>query len=123
MSYNSKQNTTIFIWIATTIISIFSLMSEGWVVSIPLGVALFATVAVWSSGNESTSNEAKKEATVSSHPEKRGDSTAYTMALLMEMMDEEEREEFKSQLKRRILSGETVTDESLIADMEKRKRG
>jgi hypothetical protein len=45
------------------------------------------------------------------------------MALLMEMMDEDEREEFKSQLKRRILSGETVTDESLIVDMEKRKRG
>jgi len=123
MSYNSKQNTTIFIWIATTIISIFSLMSEGWVVSIPLGVALFATIAVWASGNDSTSNEAKNQVTVSSNPEKRGDSTAYTMALLMEMMDEEEREEFKLQLKRRILSGETVTDESLIADMEKRKRG
>lgn len=120
MSYHSKQNTTIFIWIATTIISIFSLMSEGWVVSIPLGVALFATVAVWSSGNESDAKEVK---TQSSATEKRGDNTAYTMALLMEMMDDEEREAFKSQLKRRILSGETVTDESLIMDMEKRKRG
>ncbi|MCU0479997.1 MAG: hypothetical protein MUE54_02150 [Anaerolineae bacterium] len=107
MSYNSKQNTTIFIWIATTIISIFSLMSEGWVVSIPLGVALFATVAIWTSGNESEAkNQKNQTSSSSSSTEKRGDSTAYTMALLMEMMDEDEREEFKSQLKRRILSGD-----------------
>ncbi|HRF94850.1 MAG TPA: hypothetical protein PLZ51_06645, partial [Aggregatilineales bacterium] len=55
--------------------------------------------------------------------EKRGDNTAYSMALLMEMMDEDEREEFKHNLKQRILSGENVTNESLILDMEKRKRG
>ncbi|HRF94852.1 MAG TPA: hypothetical protein PLZ51_06655, partial [Aggregatilineales bacterium] len=121
MNDKSRQSATIAtiaIWIATTIISVFSLMSEGWVVSIPLGVALFATIAVWgfasSDGNKSAS---------STTSEKRGDNSAYTMALLMEMMDEDERDEFKSQLKRRILSGEDITDESIIMDMEKRKRG
>ncbi len=112
---------TIAIWIATTIISVFALMFEGWAVAIPLGVALVATLAIWVPSSERSSHADKGSGGYSS--EKRGDNSAYTMALLMEMMDEDEREEFKSQLKRRILSGESVTDESIIMDMEKRKRG
>lgn len=116
-----RETATIVIWGATAFISFFALMSDGWVVSIPLGVALIATMVIWiTSAIEKTSaNQTNQK----SSPERKGDSTAYTMALLMEMMDEDEREEFKSQLKRRILSGESVTDESLIMDMEKRKRG
>jgi carbon starvation protein CstA len=112
---------TIAIWIATTIISVFALMFEGWAVVIPLVVALIATLAIWIPPSEKSSHTDKGSANYS--PEKRGDNSAYTMALLMEMMDEDEREEFKSQLKRRILSGEDITDESIIMDMEKRKRG
>jgi hypothetical protein len=116
---SSATVATIAIWTATTIISVFALMSDGWVVSIPLGVALIATLAIWIGGSEKTSS---KQA---SNTAKGGDNnnSAYTMALLMEMMDEDERYEFKSQLKRRILSGEDITDESIIMDMEKRKRG
>jgi len=87
-----------------------------WVVIFPFIFATIPTILLWG-----FNKEAPKTSLAMNH--KQGDNTAYTMALLMEMMDEDEREEFKSQLKRRILSGETITDESLIIDIEKRKRG
>lgn len=113
---------TLVIWAFATLLAIIALGNAGlgwiedWVVAVPLGVALIATLAVWESGNPS-----KSSGQVSSG--KKSDNTAYNMAFLMEMMDEDEREEFKSQLKRRILSGETVTDESIATDIQKRKRG
>ena len=115
---------TAVIWFISAIISIIVLVNsmflEDWVLAIPLGIAMIATIAIWESGNS-----AKYEAKSSSRSEsvKQTDNTAYSMALLMEMMDEDEREEFKRNLKQRILSGENVTNESLILDMEKRKRG
>jgi len=117
---------TVFIWAFATLITIVILgnMSlgwiEDWVIAVPLGVALISTLAVWESGKNDSASKSSEQAHSSG---KKGDNTAYNMALLMEMMDDEEREEFKSQLKRRILSGETVTDESIVADIEKRKRG
>jgi ABC-type transport system involved in cytochrome bd biosynthesis fused ATPase/permease subunit len=121
MNDKSRENTTIVIWGITAALSFFALMSEGWVIAIPLGVALICTLVIWITGAiEKTAGVGQNNQNYTS--EQRGDS-AYTMALLMEMMDEDERDEFKSQLKRRILSGETVTDESIIMDMEKRKRG
>jgi pyruvoyl-dependent arginine decarboxylase (PvlArgDC) len=123
MNDTGRQNATIAIWIATTVISLGSLLfsNESWVVSIPLGVALVATLAIWVQDSDKKSGNHKENTTY--EPEKRSDNTAYSMALLMEMMDEDEREEFKHNLKQRILSGENVTNESLIMDMEKRKRG
>ncbi|MDX2075534.1 MAG: hypothetical protein SFZ02_03830 [bacterium] len=122
MNDKSRETTTIVIWGITAVLSFFALMSEGWVISIPLGVALICTLVIWITGAiEKTAGVGQNNQNYTS--EKRGDNSAYTMALLMEMMDEDEREEFKSQLKRRILSGESVTDESIIMDMEKRKRG
>jgi len=115
---------TIVIWAFATLLSIIIIgnMSLGgiadWVIAIPLGVALVATLAIWESGKDSSSKQESLP-----RDNKQGDSTAYTMALLMEMMDEDERYEFKHNLKQRILSGENVTNESLILDMEKRKRG
>ncbi len=117
---------TVVIWALATLMSIVIIgnMSlgwiEDWVISIPLGVALFTTLAVWNSPALGSSNKSVSTPTTS---EKKSDNAAYTMALLMEMMDEDEREEFKSQLKQRILSGESMTDASIIQEMEKRKRG
>ncbi len=89
---------------------------DDWLIVVPLIVTLLSTVTLWGVDPEKIIPE-------QSASEKRNDSTAYSMALLMEMMDEDEREEFKHNLKDRILSGENVTNESLILDMEKRKRG
>ena len=91
-----------------------------WLVIVPLIITLFATVTLW---GVDPSGENKKELPTPLQNNRQGDSTAYTMALLMEMMDEDERQAFKARLQERILSGDMVTDESLIADMEKRKRG
>ncbi|MCU0479995.1 MAG: hypothetical protein MUE54_02140 [Anaerolineae bacterium] len=116
---------TVFIWAFATLMAIVALgnasigMLEDWVVALPLGVALIATLSVWESGKPNSSSKSSDQ----SSSGKKSDNTAYNMALLMEMMDDDEREEFKSQLKRRILSGETVTDESILVDIEKRKRG
>jgi len=87
-----------------------------WLVIVPLIVTLFATVTLWGVDPEKALPE-------KSDAEKRGDTTAYNMALLMEMMDDDERQAFKERLQERILSGNVLTDDSLITDMEKRKRG
>ncbi|MDX2075535.1 MAG: hypothetical protein SFZ02_03835 [bacterium] len=115
---------TAIIWAFATLMSIIIIgnMSLGWIeewtLAIPLGGALVATLTIW----ESAKNSSQKTESTSTSSQQT-DNTAYSMALLMEMMDDDEREEFKQNLKNRILSGENVTNESLILDMEKRKRG
>ncbi|MCU0479998.1 MAG: hypothetical protein MUE54_02155 [Anaerolineae bacterium] len=89
---------------------------DDWLIVIPFIFTLISTVILWDDDTEKTLPD-------SSPSEKKSDTTAYTMALLMEMMDEDERQTFKERLQERILSGEVVRDESLIADMEKHKRG
>lgn len=120
MNDRNKAIATMGIWFTAMIISIFVLVNsiflgDGTIaaLAIPMGLAFLTTAVVW---NSPSSNKA-------SPSDKKSDNTAYTMALLMEMMDDDEREEFKSQLKHRILSGESVTDASIIQEMEKRKRG
>lgn len=116
---------TVVIWGLATLMAIVALGNAGlgwiedWVVAVPLGVALIATVAIWESGRGDSRSSSQNQPQTDQKP----DSTAYTMALLLEMMDEYEREEFKAQLKHRILSGESLTDTSIVQDMEKRKRG
>lgn len=116
---------TMFIWIFCFVLAILALIGaangaiEGWVFFVPLAIAMLATVPIWEGGKDNL--PAKSGARFG--PTNKTDNTAYTMALLIEMMDEDEREQFKYDLKRRILSGEMVTNESLIEDMEKRKRG
>lgn len=120
MNERNKAVATIGIWFSAMIISIFVLVNSIFLgsgtvaaLAIPMGLAFLTTAVVWNSppSNKTPSNE------------KKGDNTAYTMALLMEMMDEDERQAFKSRLQERILSGDSVTDGSIIQEMEKRKRG
>ncbi len=125
MNDKSKQNATIAIWLVAMVISIFVLMNSvflgSWVIAalaMPMGLAFLSTAIVWNSHSSNTTNTVSAKNTA-----KNNDNTVYTMALLMEMMDDDERQSFKSRLQERILSGEAVTDESLIMDMEKRKRG
>lgn len=114
---------TLMFWIAGIGITLVFLSNvtagllDDWLVIVPLVVTLFSTVTLWGVDPE------KGLPSASTPSEKKSDNTAYTMALLMEMMDDDERNAFKSRLQERILSGESVTDGSLIQEMEKRKRG
>ena len=122
MDVKWRFGTTALIWVLATIMTVVAFVSansgnlEDWIMVVPLVVAMFATVTIWESSKGDSSKSDEK-----SSSGKKGDSTAYTMALLMEMMDEDEREEFKYDLKNRILSGEAVTDESLAEELQKRK--
>jgi hypothetical protein len=122
MDIKWRFGTTAFIWILATIMTVVAFVSansgnlEDWIMVVPLVVAMFTTVAIWESSKGDSSKSDEKGSSG-----KKGDSTAYTMALLMEMMDDDEREEFKYNLKNRILSGEAVTDESLAEELQKRK--
>ncbi|HRF94847.1 MAG TPA: hypothetical protein PLZ51_06630, partial [Aggregatilineales bacterium] len=109
MDVKWRFGTTALIWVLATIMTVVAFVSansgnlEDWIMVVPLVVAMFATVTIWESSKGDSSKSDEK-----SSSGKKGDSTAYTMALLMEMMDEDEREEFKYDLKNRILSGEAV---------------
>ena len=113
---------TLMFWVVGISITLIFLgnvtagLLDDWLIVVPLIVTLLSTVTLWGIDPEKGIPEQITSV-------KQTDNTAYSMALLMEMMDEDEREEFKHNLKQRILSGENVTNESLIMDMEKRKRG
>lgn len=117
---------TIIVWGFSFVLTLIAFIAaadssfEDWLAVVPMAVALISTIVIWESGkdDEKSSNKSSGSSTV-----QKPDNTAYNMALLMEMMDDDEREEFKYRLKERILSGENITNESLILDMEKRKRG
>lgn len=107
---------------AMTIIAFIASSSgslEDWLAVVPLAVALISTIVIWESASDDkkSSNKSLGSSTV-----QKPDNTAYNMALLMEMMDDDEREEFKYRLKERILSGDSAVDASIIQEMEKRKR-
>jgi hypothetical protein len=86
---------------------------------VPIVVALLWTGLAWFRGafDDKTTSSTKN---IESAP------IPYKMALLLEMMDEDEREAFKQQLKRDILASETGYgdfDRLVLEETEKRKRG
>jgi len=113
---------TLVIWVFMGTISILALLASleydisGWTFFTPIVVAMFSMLPLWASDSGSSSTK-----TGGYVKAEKPDNTAYSMALLMEMMDDDEREEFKYDLKNRILSGEAVTDESLAEELQKRK--
>lgn len=89
-------------------------------IDVPLGVAFLSTAFIWGSAIATALFNHSKPIQQSQSTDK-GDSTPYKLAMLLEMMTEEEREDFKNRLKDNLLSG----DESLsLEDLagEKRKR-
>jgi hypothetical protein len=87
---------------------------------VPIVVALLWTGLAWFRGafdDKTTATPSTKN--IESAP------TPYKMALLLEMMDDDEREAFKQQLKRDILASETGHgdfDRLALEETEKRKR-
>lgn len=121
-----RFGSTVMIWAFTTLMVIIMVGNaslgwlESWVISVPLGVAFLATALIWGSA-VGVALFSQGKPTQHSQPTQKGDSTPYKLAMLLEMMTEEEREDFKNRLKDNLLSG----DESLsLEDLagEKRKR-
>jgi hypothetical protein len=89
-----------------------------YVCAFPILAAIVWTGLAWLNRSKNQSHLAEKQAESASIP--------YKMALLLEMMDEDEREAFKHQLKRDILASETGYgdfDRLALEETEKRKRG
>jgi hypothetical protein len=109
MNEAAKAIPTIIIWLVAGGIAITALIASRGdigtaipIIAIVMAVGLFSTAAIW------TSEGAGKNASqrITETPEKakrRGGTPDSRMALLMEMMNEDEREAFKETLKRRIL--------------------
>lgn len=133
-----KVIATGFIWIAAIVISLGLMFSpfidEEWLLSIPVTAAFLSTLAVWLSGK--SSGEAIARLTQSAaEKSKRGapqpaDADS-KMRLLLELMDDDERQAFKDALKRQMLGSAGANDgeldhdtlESLLDDAPKRRRG
>jgi hypothetical protein len=124
MSFDARRDVTTFIWSICIGIGVFLLFLSGEVDILFLGFisALIATAIIWGSGVAEAIFSQGKQPYIPPPQQKSEDSTAYKLAMLMELMDEHEREVFKNRLADSLIHGDdSVTIESLIA--EKRKRG
>jgi hypothetical protein len=121
MDNKSRRDVTIKVWVAALIVGLMLYTPFNPSLPYTIAVALLTTLLIWwhvilkgilrTFSSESQQNSPSEVNT-----------TAYKLAVLMEMMDDHERDEFKYQLKNNLLSGDdSVTIESLIT--EKRKRG
>ena len=121
MDAKSRENATMFIGGMSMLVAIFLLFGSGSadVMLIPLGFALFAISIIWGSAIIEAMVAPKYYPPPQAN---REDTTAYKLAMLMELMDEDERQVFKNRLADDLLSGDdSLSIESLMA--EKRKRG
>ncbi|PJF29420.1 MAG: hypothetical protein CUN52_08475 [Phototrophicales bacterium] len=124
MDSKSRRQVTAMIWGAAFIITLLTqnMYSYGMPPSVPaFGTAILASIFLWWDvfikaifGNDPAQKRHPSNTTI--------DSKAYKLAVLLEMMDEHERQEFKYQLKNDLLSSDdSQSIESFIN--EKRKRG
>lgn len=132
-----KVVVTGFIWLICLVISLAILFSPSinaeWVLSLPLGVAFFSTMAIYMSDADKAKHQAGHgTGTVTVEKAKRdaGDPNETKMRLLLELMDDDERRAFKETLKRQVLQSSHLDDgevdgiamEALLDDQEKRLR-
>ena len=122
---------TIFIWMMVAGISITTIMQsnygiqsgEGIVIIMSMIVGAIATGAIWK--NSGNSSQEPQNAQQRLEKAKRGAASGNSkLALLMEMMDDNEREAFKDTLKQRLLDeavygssdGESLSLETLLEE-------
>jgi len=121
MDNKSRENATMFIGGMSMLVAIFLLFGSGNadVLLIPLGFALVAISIIWGSAIVEAMVTPKYYPPPQAN---REDTTAYKLAMFMELMDTDEREIFKNRLADSLINDDdSVSIESLIA--EKRKRG
>ena len=121
MDNKSLRDVTIKIWVAAFIVGLILPTTFSNSLPYTISAALLTTVFIWWNvilkGIVGLFSSKSRK-----NPPSEVNNTAYKLAVLMEMMDENERDEFKYQLKNNLLAGDdSVSIESLIA--EKRKRG
>ncbi|MCU0479994.1 MAG: hypothetical protein MUE54_02135 [Anaerolineae bacterium] len=121
MNNQIRWNITLRIWVAALIIGALMTQPGYEIMSIAVATALLATLFVWADG---ILHRLGIPALVNKAQSSDTSDKAYKLAVLLEMMDEDEREEFKHRLKNDLMGGgdsESLSIESLIT--EKRKRG
>ena len=124
-----KMLSTLAIWAITGTISIFGITSNTninsdlvWITILPLIIALIATFMIWVAPELARADNAAKATHLhigDSEKAKRDASRSdeSRLSLLMEMMDDDEREAFKDTLKRRLLDDYRVNEDGeLFAD-------
>lgn len=125
MDNKVRRNATSVIWISAFIISLLfqNLYSFGMPPFAPaIGTATLATIFLW--WNVIISSIFGNRSAQKPQPSKTSDidSKAYKLAVLLEMMDEHERAEFKYQLKNEILSSDdSHFVESFISEKRKNR--
>jgi len=114
-----RWNITLRIWMATIFLGII-MPNPG---SGMIALALLSTVFIWV--NEVLRKLGISISTSSNKPHSTDTSDkAYKLAVLLEMMDEDEREDFKHQLKNDLISGgdsESLSLDALITEKRKRR--
>ena len=87
------------------------------IVVVPLVIALFGTMAIWSPELLMEDKDAKKQPStiVNYQSSKSKNQPSSKLALLMEMMDEHEQEAFKETLRQRVLEDATITSDGELS--------
>lgn len=126
MSNSLRFNITVRIWIAAILVG-SSLGTPPISPAMPaaIGTALIATILIWG-GLAIDGIRQRIGTSVNSTPQQTQPQIidkAYKLAVLLEMMDEDEREDFKHRLKNDLIGNgdDSISLESLIT--EKQKRG
>jgi hypothetical protein len=116
---------TFFFWVGALAVSIVAIENAngqdlGAVAVLPFVMAFLATVAIWGIPELARINEARAGRVSREDYEKgkreQGSRRIEQLALLLELMDEDEREDFKQALKQRVLEGTYGEDEMLFTD-------
>lgn len=126
MDNRMRWNITLRVWLAAIIVGLIYGQSGLPIFAYTISTAILATLFIWGGlvlepilkwvGASITTPKQSAKPDINDK--------AYKLAVLLEMMDEDEREDFKHQLKNDLMSSddsESLSLDSLIA--EKRKRG
>ncbi len=126
MDNKIRRNATSVIWVSALLVSLILNAHNGYSLGMPpfipaFGTAILATLFLWWNviisaifGNRSAQKGQPSTTDI--------DSKAYKLAMLLEMMDEHEREDFKYQLKNDLLSSEdSRLVESFISEKRKNR--
>ena len=116
-----KTVTTLFMWLMLSAIAIISIDTPGgdsaWVAIVAMIAAVVGTFFIWVASEliKQEAAEKSQQQAQSYEKAKRGSGSAGDkLALLLEMMDYDEREAFKETLKRRVLDDASVGNDGEI---------
>jgi hypothetical protein len=117
---------TFFFWAGAIAVSVVAITNAngqdlGAVTVLPFVMALLATIAIWGIPelariNEARSGKISRRDDYEKGKREPGSRRIEQLAVLLELMDDQEQEEFKQALKQRVLDGSYGEDELLFSD-------